>query len=123
MYQPQLYIGKESRYQREQREPEPSIKTAIEYDGIVWHSSEKTMLRERKKYRICKQNEIHLIRIKEKITASSNLTGDVIIASDYSANYRNFGKTLDELRKYIHLTEDIDITRDRSAIVASYMPI
>lgn len=101
----------------------PSIKTAIEYDGIVWHSSEKTMLRERKKYHICKQNEIHLIRIKEKITASSNLTGDVIIASDYSANYRNFGKTLEELRKYIHLTEDIDITRDRSAIVASYMPI
>ena len=64
-----------------------------------------------------------MIRIKEKITASSDLTGDVIIASDYSANYRNFWKTLEELRKYIHLTEDIDITRDRSAIVASYMPI
>ncbi len=35
----------------------PSIKTAIEYDGIFWHD-EDSIPREQKKYRICKDNVI-----------------------------------------------------------------
>ena len=35
----------------------PSIKKAIEYDGIFWHD-EDSIPREQKKYRICKDNVI-----------------------------------------------------------------
>ena len=41
----------------------PSIKTAIEYDGIFWHKNNRK--REEKKYQICQKNGIKLIRIKE----------------------------------------------------------
>ena len=43
----------------------PSTHVAIEYDGEAWHKNEKVD-RERKKYQICKEHEIYLIRLKEK---------------------------------------------------------
>ena len=43
----------------------PSRKLAIEYDGEAWHKPEKVE-REKEKYRICKENGIRLLRIKEK---------------------------------------------------------
>lgn len=43
----------------------PSIKVAIEYDGAQWHKSESEYKRELKKYSICKENKIYLIRVKE----------------------------------------------------------
>ena len=42
----------------------PSIRTGVEYDGIAWHS-DKALWREKKKYEICKANEISLVRLKE----------------------------------------------------------
>lgn len=42
----------------------PSMKTGIEYDGIAWHK-DNTLAKERKKYQICKENDIKLIRLKE----------------------------------------------------------
>ena len=42
----------------------PSIKTGIEYDGIFWHN-DNSVVNERKKYQICKSNNIRLFRIKE----------------------------------------------------------
>ena len=42
----------------------PSIKTAIEYDGVFYHKREK-LQREMKKYKICQKHNIKLIRIKE----------------------------------------------------------
>lgn len=42
----------------------PSIRTAIEYDGVFWHKKEKRK-REMKKYEICQRNRIKLIRIRE----------------------------------------------------------
>lgn len=44
----------------------PSLKTAIEYDGFSWHNNEKSKIREKKKYSICKANSIYLYRIREK---------------------------------------------------------
>ena len=43
----------------------PSIKTAIEYDGVHWHNSQKMLAREQKKNSICSKNGIRLIRVKE----------------------------------------------------------
>ena len=42
----------------------PSIKTGIEYDGVFWHDK-SALAREEKKYKICKENNIRLFRIKE----------------------------------------------------------
>ena len=43
----------------------PSIKLAIEYDGIAWHKEDKRD-REIRKYRICQNNGIRLLRLMEK---------------------------------------------------------
>ena len=44
----------------------PSIMLGIEYDGKNWHDSEKEYEREKKKYKICKEKAIKLIRFREK---------------------------------------------------------
>ena len=43
----------------------PSLKVGIEYDGKTYHSNTKNQIRDSKKYRICKENGIMLIRIRE----------------------------------------------------------
>lgn len=43
----------------------PSIRLGIEYDGMAWHKADKRS-RETKKYRICKENGIRLLRLMEK---------------------------------------------------------
>lgn len=53
----------------------PSIKLAIEYDGEAWHKPDKAE-REKEKYRICKQNGIKLLRLKEKRSDSDMWTAD-----------------------------------------------
>ena len=42
----------------------PSIRWAVEYDGMAWHN-EKTKEREIRKYKACKENGIKLYRLKE----------------------------------------------------------
>ena len=42
----------------------PSIRTGIEYDGVFWHDNQ-SISKEKKKYDICKKNNIRLFRIKE----------------------------------------------------------
>ena len=42
----------------------PSIRVAIEYDGEAWHKKGKEDI-ERRKYKICKEHDIYLIRFKE----------------------------------------------------------
>ncbi len=44
----------------------PSIKLGIEYDGKNWHKEEK-VVQEQKKYSLCHQEGIKLIRIREKM--------------------------------------------------------
>ena len=44
----------------------PSIKVGIEYDGTAWHDNKTNLKRDRKKYEICKKNDIYLIRVREK---------------------------------------------------------
>lgn len=44
----------------------PSIHVGIEFDGAAWHKTEEQHIRERKKYEVCQQNKIYLIRVKER---------------------------------------------------------
>lgn len=99
----------------------PSVKTAIEYDGRVWHSSSNALKREGIKYQICKAHGIKLIRIKEN-AEDDTASCDILIHSDYSDNYRHFNNTLVELSQYIALPSDINCNRDKNLITAQYMP-
>ena len=56
----------------------PSIRMAVEYDGSKWHGDDK-LGRERRKYLLCKEKGISLIRIKE----NRNHWQDDLGISDY----------------------------------------
>ena len=58
----------------------PSMKTAIEYDGIYWHRSNRK--REEIKYEICQKSGIKLIRIKENKDDDINGIADTIFYFD-----------------------------------------
>lgn len=57
----------------------PSIKLAIEYDGKAWHKAEK-LDRERKKYQICQEHGIKLLRLKEKMSKEALFTADEFLS-------------------------------------------
>ena len=56
----------------------PSIKTAIEYDGVYWH--EDTVEKEKIKYNLCREQGIRLIRLKESRTTGDEYTADECIS-------------------------------------------
>ena len=112
----------------------PSIKLAIEYDGEAWHRADK-IEREIKKYRICQENGIKLLRLKEKMTDDARYTADEFLSvegnmyeHDQLAQVIRF--LLDRIdpetniwtrRKPIfHSSVDINIRRDEMEI-RSYM--
>lgn len=53
----------------------PSRKIAIEYDGVFWHKA-KSIKRDQIKYQICKENGIHLIRIRESEELPHNIADE-----------------------------------------------
>lgn len=59
----------------------PSLKIGIEYDGKAWHNN-NSVQREEKKYRICKENGIYLIRIMENMLQQGATFDDKIYISD-----------------------------------------
>ena len=60
----------------------PSIKLGIEYDGEAWHKKDKKV-RERKKYQICKDNGIRLLRIMEKTPNGFDYAADETFSMPY----------------------------------------
>ena len=114
----------------------PSINLAIEYDGEAWHKSE-TLDREREKYRICQDNGIKLLRLKEKMTDESRNTADEFLSIVDGDMYKpdQLGKAIRFLLDRIdpetnmwtrrnplayHSNVDINIYRDEKEI-RSYM--
>ena len=57
----------------------PSLKIGIEYDGAKWH---KSVEKDLEKNRICKENGISLVRIREPKCISSEMFDHVIITPD-----------------------------------------
>lgn len=66
----------------------PSKQVGIEYDGSVWHSSEKALNREVKKYEECIKQGIFLIRVKEKNGVLKEGSCDVLIRTDSNYNMK-----------------------------------
>ena len=98
----------------------PSIRCAIEYDGKPWHGKGFKGKREReeRKYSVCNQNNIKLIRVRE-----GTVDGDMIIADcQFEVSHLNRKNYLDNTIKAVlkHLLEkqsfvmnDISVNTER----------
>jgi len=101
----------------------PSIKYAIEYDGEAWHKKD-TLKREQKKYKLCKQQGIKLIRLREKMPALASDIADYMYSTDNLYFPKMLTQLLADVLKRINFSStwmlgcpvDINIERDRFEI-------
>lgn len=98
----------------------PSLRIGIEYDGSIWHESEKALDKEVKKYNECKKYGIFLIRIKEQKGRVKDSSCDVLIRMDNNFNNESYLKLFRELDKYLDVLDEINIERDRIRIQENY---
>ena len=98
----------------------PSINVGIEYDGSVWHESDKALEKEVKKYIECKRNDIFLIRVKEKGGNARENSCDVMLRIDDSFNNEAYSSLFMQLSKYIKIPNEIDVKNDRVQIQENY---
>jgi len=102
----------------------PSIKYAIEYDGEPWHNKKKGALeRDKKKYKLCKEKGIKLVRIQEKLSPLGSDVADWALSIEKIHKYENLEyiiyellKKLDFSGKYFLRKFGINITRDQFEI-------
>lgn len=99
----------------------PSMKTGVEYDGIYWHD-DSAQEREEKKYRICKENGIRLIRIKEgTFKGFFNHVADRIWYIPQKCDYAELNYHIADYLKFLKFQSfwwpDVNIARDKSEIL------
>lgn len=105
----------------------PSLNTGIEYDGEAWHRDD-TLDRERRKYNICHEHGIRLIRLREK---NYPLGSDV---ADYGFTYEGLYKydvlqrAIVDLLKFllfhpVVMPVDVNVERDKTKIYKSIYKI
>ena len=95
----------------------PSIQTAIEYDGLIYHKHKSKI--EKNKNRQCKNSGITLIRIREE--GLCEYSDCVCIFRKNSKDINNFNTILKKLFDYLNIDNvDIDIFRDYSKILGNY---
>ena len=111
----------------------PSLKTAIEYDGVYWHNrKEKSKQREIIKYQKCKQQGIRLIRLRESISNTEHEIADICFYVENVDNIKNLNMLirhlLDEIDlrsnmwtrknpRMVHSPVNVDADRDRFEIL------
>ena len=90
----------------------PSMKTGIEYDGLAWHKND-SLEKERKKYQICKENGITLIRLKENrehYVDGLDVADVIILVINSFSNDKMSYHYLDKaIRELLHHFFDCDI--------------
>lgn len=101
----------------------PEINYAIEYDGSHWHTS-KDVEHEQKKYQLCQQKNIKVIRIKEDDITQSNIkTADYIFEISKKRDNKILTCTIKELITFLDPNQliDINLTRDEQKIREMYL--
>lgn len=95
----------------------PSLKYGIEYDGYEWHKNKKE--RDEKKGKICKKNDIKLVRIRERgLAAIENCDKTFYVDS---GNYVQLQKVIEEILCDFNVTDAAcDIEKDYFDIVSVY---
>ena len=100
----------------------PSIKTAIEYDGVFWHNNKRK--RETQKYQTCRQNGIKLIRIREGGDYNRVGIADTCYHKENLDNHKNLAELINFVlmdltiltRKTPYLPVKIDLENDNFEI-------
>ena len=94
----------------------PSMSIGIEYDGIAFHRTETHKNREIKKYEICKQSSIYLIRIREDLQSIADQICDktIYLTGDLSS-------AIQQLKSLLPKIDDIDVMRDAALIKSKYL--
>lgn len=105
----------------------PEINIAIEYDGDPWHGSgiKGKQKRDEKKYAICKQKNIQLIRVRENIEGWYTDVADYIFGLDNKNKVRNLDRLIAEVIHHItfgnmsrlYILQVVDTERDRFNIL------
>lgn len=97
----------------------PSIRYAIEYDGMAWHKKEKLPI-EQRKYQLCQQNGIKLIRLRENGIELCLDNADRSFGRKNLYLSKNLEPTIKQLLDFLsfqgHCSISVDIERDRYEI-------
>ena len=102
----------------------PSISTGIEYDGVAWHKRNHKYASEKKKYTICHEKGIRLIRIREFSSENEEMVCDASIQVNPDPTYAELDEMLHALFQTIAVFEpDISVERDIDDIRSSYMQV
>lgn len=102
----------------------PSINTAIEYDGAAWHSN-KTLEREQRKYKLCHEHGVRLIRIREEKSQLGSDIADIEFPEKDMYKPKVLQPRIIQLLQYLLrfrtiIVIDINIDRDRNEILKMY---
>lgn len=105
----------------------PSLKLAIEYDGMAWHKKDKRA-REEKKYQLCKKNGIKLYRLIELSDDDQHEFRDTYDFAIWQKNMyeeEQLQQTIQFLKEKIDFSHfrtiiDVNVKRDRNEILESY---
>lgn len=107
----------------------PSIKVGIEYDGKAWHTK-RTIEKEKKKYQICRDNDIYLIRIVEDLEQGETTADKKIYIQDAKSSdslNRTIIETLSVLATISNIATDfyfpysVDTEQDKNTIYEQYL--
>jgi len=103
------------------------IKTGIEYDGIVYHSSAEAIRRAHRKNVFCEKNGIRLIRVKEVKEIPFEKEKDCIYrkvgkgSSDLDTTIKSLFSMLDYDLETVYNKITVDTDRDATLILSQYM--
>jgi predicted nucleic acid-binding Zn-ribbon protein len=98
----------------------PELQIGIEYDGRKWHKNKENI--EMRKYSICNDRGITLIRVRERKVRDVAQICDYIIYSEYGdrKNYISLDRCIRELLRLLNISADVDCNRDRIKIQEQY---
>ena len=95
----------------------PSIRVAIEYDGIFWHRNSKS---DEKKNKLCEENKILLLRIKENEKELKKINDYLkIIPCHYSDE--GIKGAIEYVVNFLGKNIDVNLDKDRSSIYESFV--
>ena len=101
----------------------PSLKFAIEYDGLAWHNSASASKREVKKYSYCQKRGITLCRVKERNDNSQTIDEHIADNTLFCKSHpdsKELAKIITEIAMLLSVEINVDIDRDSSAIREQY---